>query len=196
MFSIRTISTSKHVLRNTRAFHSPFHLLGAVSPLTTPHSAYEKQAEHSPAPTTTHSGTQTYVVSEPDPLDRHYNVPSGAYPTTAPYQNFDAVAYDSSAEFANKSSTSSETAHPTLTNQVPTHEGGVGESASIRYGSAPGEMGSRGAGNGGLGLMDKEGTRAGKGGELPDVNPGPTDSDAVVEKNARLGVKEAWKQRK
>jgi hypothetical protein len=134
MFSIRTISRSKPSLRaaayiRTRSFHSPFHLLGAVSPLTTPQSLYEKQSEESPQPTTTHSGTQAYVVSEPDPLDKHYNVPTGAYPTTAPYQNFDATSSDASPESANKSSTSPK------------------------------------VGDGGLGLMNKEATRARNGGE-------------------------------
>jgi len=74
------------------------------------------------------------------------------------------------------------------------NESGVGESAAVRFGKAPGERG--GGGYGGLGLMDKDGTRPGKGGVLSDRNPGPTDSDAVVEKNSRLGVKDAWKTRK
>ena len=31
----------------------------------------------------------------------------------------------------------------------------------MRFGSSPGEMGKRGGGDGGLGLMDKEGTKEG-----------------------------------
>jgi hypothetical protein len=90
-------------------------------------------------------------VSEPDPLDKHHNVPTGAYPTTAPYESFDATSSDANAEVVNESS---ETANPTLSSKVE---------------------------DGGLGLTNKEDKRAGKGGELPDVNS---------------GSKQAWKQRK
>ena len=60
-----------------------------------------------------------------------------------------------------RSSSSSEVAYSVTTGRVPKHEGGVGESAAVRAGSSPGEMGKRGGGDGGLGLMDKEGTKEG-----------------------------------
>jgi len=97
------------------------------------------------------------------------------------------------------SSTSPDRAHSTLTQRVSQNESGVGESAGVRFAKAPGELGDRGGSYGGLGMMDKDGsggTKAGKGGVLSDRNPGPTDSDTVVERNSRLGVKEAWKTRK
>lgn len=74
----------------TRAFHSPFVVLNATNRLTTPTpttatSIYEKQDDASPEPHVSSSGTRTYVVSEPDPSNNPYEVPSGAYPTSAPY---------------------------------------------------------------------------------------------------------------
>lgn len=79
-----------------RFFHSPFTALNSTSsPLTKPPSDastasthYEKQDDHSPEPKMSHSGTQTYVVSEPDPAHAPYEVPSGAFSTSAPYANF------------------------------------------------------------------------------------------------------------
>jgi len=76
-------------------------------------------------------------VSEPDPLNKHYNVPTGAYPTTTPYP----IAHDASPGVVDKSF---ETAHSALNAK---------------------------AGDGGLGLTDKE-RRGGKDGESPDVNSG------------------------
>ncbi|KAG8213039.1 hypothetical protein J3R82DRAFT_11431 [Butyriboletus roseoflavus] len=75
-----------------RAFHSPF----VASPRrttpssSTPASIYEKQHDSSPEPHLSSSGTRTYVVSEPDPSNTPYEVPSGAYPTSAPYLNLGA----------------------------------------------------------------------------------------------------------
>jgi len=46
---------------------------------------YEKQDDSSSEPHLSSSGTRTYVVSEPDPSNTPYQVPSGAYPTSAPF---------------------------------------------------------------------------------------------------------------
>jgi len=45
-----------------------------------------------PDPHTSHSGTRTYVVSEPDVSHKPYQVPSGAYPISAPYIEFAGAA--------------------------------------------------------------------------------------------------------
>ncbi|KAG9315291.1 hypothetical protein JVU11DRAFT_4430 [Chiua virens] len=75
-----------------RAFHSPFVVLNAstrlTSPASTPTSMYEKQDDTSTEPHLSSSGTRTYVVSEPDPSNTPYEVPSGAYPTSSPYVNY------------------------------------------------------------------------------------------------------------
>ncbi len=71
------------------------------------------------------------------------------------------------------------------------HSGGVGSSAAVRFSSAPGQM-SEGS-NGGLGLMDKEGTQKGTG-ELADRNPQPDSS--VAAEYSKLGLDKAWKVRK
>lgn len=92
---------------------------------------YEKEPETSPEPFTTHSGARSYVVNEPDPADSKYEIPTGAYHSTAPYEKSKEAKYEGVKE---GSSTSSEAAHPVTTKQVPRHEGG---------------------------LMDKEGTKEG-----------------------------------
>ena len=125
---------------------------------------YEKELETSSEPFTTYSGTRSYVVNEPDPADSKYEIPTGAYHSTAPYEKLEEAKYEGyggEKGVRDGSSTSSEVAHPVTTKQVPRHEGGVGESAAVRSGSSPGEMGKRGGGDGGLGLMDKEGTKEG-----------------------------------
>ena len=72
-----------------RSFHSPYVVLRDSS-LTAPpppsSSMYEKQHDHSAEPFVTHGGTRTYVVSEPDASSKYYQVPSGAYPTSVPYE--------------------------------------------------------------------------------------------------------------
>ncbi|KAF8071990.1 hypothetical protein FPV67DRAFT_1483422 [Lyophyllum atratum] len=173
-----------------RSFHSPFAALGN-SPLTSPthphpSAVYEKQSDHSPEPL---SGTRTYVVSQPDVSSKFYEVPSGAYPTSSPYINF--AATEAPASGAQVSSTSSSPhAHEQTIRTVPTHPGGVGASAAVRYAKAPGHMGE--GSEGGLGLMDKEGT-------LPpqstptERNPQP-DGD-VAEEFSKKGL-DAWKDRK
>ncbi|KZT73606.1 hypothetical protein DAEQUDRAFT_683890 [Daedalea quercina L-15889] len=179
-----------------RAFHSPFKVL-ANSPLTSPpppsstvSPIYEKQQDHSPEPQRSHAGTQTYVVSEPDPSHTPYEVPSGAYPTSAPYQNF--AATEAPNQGAQRSSTSASYAHPTLTRKVPQNESGVMASAAVRHAEAPGEM--VGGSGGGLGLMDGKSTRSGEG-SLAERNPAP-DTPGVAEKWSKMGNANAWKDRK
>ena len=121
---------------------------------------YEKELETSSEPITTYSGTRSYVVNEPDPADSKYEIPTGAYHSTAPYEKSKEVEHEGHGA-REGSSSSSELAHPATTKRVPRHEGGAGESAAVRFGSSPGEMGQRGGGDGGLGLMDKEGTKEG-----------------------------------
>ena len=125
---------------------------------------YEKETETSPEPITTFSGTRSYVVNEPDPANSKYEIPTGAYHSTASYERSKEVKYEGyggEKGVKERSSSSSEVAHPVTTKRVPRHEGGVGESAAVRAGSSPGGMGERGGGDGGLGLMDKEGTQEG-----------------------------------
>lgn len=187
---------------STRAFHSPFGVLSndASSPLTSPppvHSAasqaYEKQDGHHPNhPVLSPSGQRTYVVSEPDPRATPYDVPYGAFPTSAPYVNFTPTEPPTPGP---RASTSPNLAHPTTTRAVPQNPSGVRESAAVRNSEAPGEMGERGGSNGGLGLMDAKTTKPGDLGELPSVNPQP-DAPGVAEKFSAMGVDHAWKARK
>jgi len=150
-----------------RSFHSPFVVLNsASSPLTSSPSPsstaslYEKQTDHSPEPRISSSGTRTYVVSEPDPSHAPYEVPSGAYPTSAPYVNFRSTTAPD-VHGAVNSSTSADTAHPRTTNTVPHNDSGIGESAAVRHAEAPGSMGQRGGSRGGLGLMEEATTKQG-----------------------------------
>lgn len=113
----------------TRSFHSPYVVLrDSRLPTATPlassavSSMNEKQHDHSAEPFLTHAGTRTYVVSQPDASSKHYQVPSGAYPTTAPYVSSAASEPDSQARSRD--------------------EGGTEESSAIRFGSDPAEMGS------------------------------------------------------
>jgi hypothetical protein len=91
---LRSMSTGSRLITSPsshRQFHSPFAVLKGDSPLTPPSSpssvssVYEKQHDSSPEPVHTPSGRRTYVVSEPDASSKYYEVPSGAYPTSAPY---------------------------------------------------------------------------------------------------------------
>lgn len=85
----------------TRAFHSPFTVLNRVSATPTskaaasttqpqpispevPSNAYEKQLDASPEPAGL-AGARMYVVSDPDPTNAPYAIPSGAYPVAAPF---------------------------------------------------------------------------------------------------------------
>lgn len=201
-------SVAKHVRtrtltagsRQTRAFHSPFAVLSQSTPSTPSHQPppasplYEKQAEHTAHPTLSPSGQRHYVVSEPDPRSTPYEVPYGAYPTSAPYQNYAAT---DAPKTSPRSSTSADLAHPVTTRaatQNPTGANdaeGIQESASVRFRSAPGQM--QDGGDGGLGLMDKATTKPGQG-ELAERNPQP-DAPGVAEKNSKAGVDNAWKIR-
>ncbi|KAH9902916.1 hypothetical protein C8Q73DRAFT_778029 [Cubamyces lactineus] len=190
-------NASRSVPSTSRAFHSPFAVL-STSPLTTPPpptslagSSYEKQVDHSPDPFMGAAGHRTYVVSQPDPANTPYQVPYGAYPTSAPYQNFTRTEAPV-PEGAQHASTAPGLAHP-ITQKVPRNESGVGESAALRYREAPGEMHARGGSYGGQGLADASSTQQGQG-ELPDVNPPPLFEHA--EKFSKAGVDNAWKERK
>ncbi|KAJ3480284.1 hypothetical protein NLI96_g8465 [Meripilus lineatus] len=187
---------------NSRAFHSPFAVLSSSSsssPLTSPPAPqsnissvfYEKQVDVSPEPHYSSSGQRMYVVSEPDPANTPYQVPSGAYPTSAPYVNF--APTDPPAQKP-RSSTSSSFAHPYLSRAAPQNESGVMESAAVRHREAPGELHQRGGSYGGLGLMDAATTTKGEG-ELASRNPQPDDAK-VAGKFSALGLEKAWKARK
>ncbi|KAI1797233.1 hypothetical protein LXA43DRAFT_969231 [Ganoderma leucocontextum] len=192
----RSLSAPSHA----RAFHSPFAMLTkSESPLTktpaptsTAAGIYERNIQYDAEPFVSGAGHRTYVVSTPDPANTPYEVPSGAYPTSAPYQNYTRTEapVPSGAQFA---STSTGFAHP-LTNRVPRNESGVRESAAIRFRDAPGEMHARGGSYGGKGLADPAGTQKGPGGELPDVNLPPLFENA--ERFSKAGVDNAWKERK
>ncbi|KAF9000716.1 hypothetical protein BDQ17DRAFT_1359421 [Cyathus striatus] len=182
----------------TRQFHSPFAVLGD-SPLTAPPSPtstvsalYEKQYDHPNEPFVSHSGTRTYVVSEPDASTKHYEVPSGAYPTSAPYVNFTPTEAPDTKGAQHSSTSSSVLAHQFTTRAAPQNRAGVGESSAVRYRSAPGEMGARGGGYGGQSLADPAGTTPGEG-QLADRNPPP--DGAAAEAFSRAGVDNAWKLR-
>jgi len=199
--TVLRVAAARHIanptiLRN-RAFHSPYTALDN-SPLTSPpkentiSSAYEKHYDH-PSEPVHHSGLRTYVVSEPDAHSRHYQVPAGAYPTSAPYVNFNSTNAPDITGRQYSSTAADPLAHETTTVAAPRNPSGVGESAAVRNASAPGVLGMRGGGYGGLGLMDNQGTALGTG-RLADRNPPPDGSAA--EKYSRAGVKEAWKLRK
>jgi len=203
MSSILRVSAKRQfaAAAGVRAFHSPFALLGQ-SPLTqSPSSSsslpppaarhYEKQYETTAEPYTSVSGQRTYVVSEPDASDKHYQVPAGAYPTSSPYIQF---ARTEAPEYSKDqiSSTSADLlAHPFTTRAAPQNPSGVGESAAIRHGEAPGAMGRRGGSYGGI-RMNKQGTQPGTG-KLGERNPQPDSS--VAEKYSKAGVQGAWKMR-
>ncbi len=126
----RSLSAPGHVALpsarqcQARAFHSPFAMLAKrePSPATKPpapvyHGIYEKNIQHDAEPFLSGAGHRTYVVSTPDPANTPYEVPSGAFPTSAPYQNYTRTEAPvrSGAQFA---SASTGFAHP-LTNRVP-----------------------------------------------------------------------------
>jgi len=146
---------------------------------------YEKAVEPTPEPVTSHSGSQTYVVSEPDPQDKRYKVPSGAYASTSPYES------QKPAESPNagpSSSSSTSPAHPKTTASAPHNESGIGSSSAVRFRSAHGEM--QDGSDGGLGLMDGK-TKNLKQDGLEERNMGPKG-----EEEGKMGLKEAWKHRK
>jgi len=98
---------------------------------------YEKELETSSEPVTTYSGTRSYVVNEPDPADSKYEIPTGAYHSTASYKKLEGVKYEGyggERGVREGSSSSSELAHPVTTKR---------------------------ARDGGSGSMDKEGTKEG-----------------------------------
>jgi len=179
----------------TRSFYSPFTVLSQNSHLTNPPASSSTVYDNHPESESSepdYTPRTVYVVSEPDPSDAPYAVPAGAYPTSAPYVNFPHTEAPD-ARGAPVSSTSPDRAHPTLTRRVPHNETGVGDSAAVRHGEAPGEMGRKGGGRGGTGMMDQASTKEGEG-ELAERNPPPIQE--VGEKYSKLGLDEAWKARK
>ncbi|KAF4613551.1 hypothetical protein D9613_007626 [Agrocybe pediades] len=197
-FVSRAVRATKNSI-GTRAFHSPFAVLG-TSPLTTPNTTkdisaqYEKQYDHPAEPLTSpNTGYRTYVVSEPDPANNRYKVPAGAYPTSSPYVNFTPTSAPDVVGAQYSSTSADLLAHGFTTRAARHHTGGVGESSTLRYKSAPGEMGAKGGGYGGAGLVDEAGSEEGVG-TLADRNP-PPDGEAA-EKFSKAGVDGAWKLRK
>jgi hypothetical protein len=117
---------------STRFFHSPYVVLRdsrLAHPLVSleASSMNEKQNDHSAEPFLTHAGTRTYVVSEPDATSKHYQVPSGAYPTSG---HVGSVPSESSS------------ARPTTMHTTTRNEDGIGESSAIRSESVPEESGN------------------------------------------------------
>ncbi|KAI0043247.1 hypothetical protein FA95DRAFT_1609550 [Auriscalpium vulgare] len=182
--SLRTAARAlaRPLRAHTRTFYSPF---AALSP--SPSTPGPSPLTTAPEPAPTEPTPTVYVVSEPHPSERPYDVPAGAYPTSAPYAPLAAAPAPDPAVSA---STSSTPAHPVLTRAAPAHDAGVGASAAVRFRSAPGAMGG---GDGGLGLMDQEGTRGGEG-ALAERNPPPIQD--VGEEIGKMGLREAWKARK
>ncbi|PPQ63914.1 hypothetical protein CVT24_010313 [Panaeolus cyanescens] len=137
--SVAKASTSTIAPKNSRAFHSPFAVLG-TSPLTSSTSSstssssyqaavehYAKNYEHPTEPIGTTRGLyRTYVVSEPDDSSRHYQVPAGAYPTSSPYINFASTSAPAPLLEEELSSTSSDQiAHTFTTRATRQHRGDV-----------------------------------------------------------------------
>ena len=90
-------ANTRRLIPSGRSFRTPFAVLGS-SPTTpsptTIASHYEKQYDHPPEPI----NSRTYVVSEPDASTKHYQVPAGAYPTSAPYTHFTADEHHTKRE--------------------------------------------------------------------------------------------------
>ncbi|KAF8223838.1 hypothetical protein L208DRAFT_1411247 [Tricholoma matsutake] len=201
----RTLSASYRLLSRSsysRQFHSPFVVLKDNSPLTSPPAStssasvspvYEKQFDSSPEPVHSPSGRRTYVVSEPDTSSKFYSVPSGAYPTSAPYVNFAPTEAPDTHGAQVSSTSSTPLAHKQTIRTVPQHKTGVGQSAAVRHAEAPSEMGKRGGSHGGLGLMDKKGTLPA---ELPGMESNPPPLGAVGEAFGRKGLDGAWNRRR
>ena len=191
MYTIRALSRRTFAARSlhtTRAaFSAPAQAAASAIEESTPPQTYAKQDVGTADP----QGT-TYVVSEPSATAGNHDVPPGPYPSSSPYVNFAGGVRGRSMD-APQSSTSSTPAHPATTTRVSMNESGVGESAAVRHREAPGEMGERRGGDGGLGLMDASGTKGGVNGELKDVNEAPIHN---VERKARLGNENAWKERR
>lgn len=96
----RRLGSAAAAAQPTRAFHSPFTVLNRISATSTPKAAsttqaqptstevpsnaYEKQLDASPEPAGL-AGARMYVVSDPDPTNAPYAIPSGAYPVAAPF---------------------------------------------------------------------------------------------------------------
>jgi len=127
----------------------------------------------------------TYVVAAagkdtavPVPDERihqpKYTIPPSAFPSSSSakmYEHFPAAGEEAVEEMRERqkwpSSTATTPAHPATTREglgraghLKKIEGGIGSSSAVRFRSAPGEM-SQG-GEGGLGLMEKDGGQGDK----------------------------------
>jgi hypothetical protein len=152
-----------------------------------------EQQPQDPSPSSVKPHPTGYVKAE-SPMKG--GAPPGAYPSSAFYTNYPDAAEPRRPLDSERSSTSSDPfRHPrtTSTEKISRNEAGVGESAAVRFREAPGEMGGRGGGDGGLGLMDEAGTRGGEGGREGNFAP---DDPRVTERWAKKGLKEAWKERR
>ncbi|KZP00330.1 hypothetical protein CALVIDRAFT_533341 [Calocera viscosa TUFC12733] len=133
-------------------------------------------------------GTTHYVVSEPEHRNTPYEVPSGAFPTSSPYDMYASTKKPQTTE--QPSSTSSTTAHPNTTQRVPTVNDTYpyGSSSSIRHTEAPGQM-AKGSDKG-VHLSEGVKVTPGAKGELASRNAWPS------EEQGKAGLNEAWKARK
>ena len=111
-----------------RSFHSPFTVLGN-SPVTSPPPTSKvppiDDQNWDPSFSSNHV-LRTYVVSH-DPSHTFYSVPSGAYPTSAPYVHFNATE-PANVHGAQASSITTTLAHTKTTRHgaAAPHEGGFG----------------------------------------------------------------------
>jgi hypothetical protein len=129
---------------------------------------------------TTKSTSYVHATTPSDPATRipddritppDHGVPPEAFPSSAMYTHHPEASQgmlEDLEDAAKRPSSSSATpAHPGNTRdgteragKLDTREDGVGWSSAVRHRSAPGEMAQ--GGDGGLGLMDSKGERAGK----------------------------------
>ncbi|KZT53669.1 hypothetical protein CALCODRAFT_511237 [Calocera cornea HHB12733] len=133
-------------------------------------------------------GTTHYVVSEPEHKNTPYDVPSGAFPTSSPYDMYASSKKPETSE--QPSSTSSTTAHPNTTQRVPKVDDTYpyGSSSAVRHNEAPGDM-AKGSDKG-VHLSEGVKVTPGAGGELASRNAWPS------EEQGKAGLDEAWKMRK
>ncbi|KAJ8502921.1 hypothetical protein ONZ45_g11312 [Pleurotus djamor] len=131
-----------------RAFHSPFAVLGSSSPLTSPplpsanaSSIYTKDGDE--ASYDAFINSKTYVVCQPDPSNTFHEVPSGAYPTSAPYVTWSSAEASEHTNGAALGSTNSNPFAQSSTRSARRNASGVGESAAVRNATSPGIMGTR-----------------------------------------------------
>jgi len=178
MAGVRTFNSASVVLAPAAAVHD-----AAVSSFHTLDHYAKDDHVYDPVP----AGTTHYVVSEPEHKNTPYDVPSGAFPTSSPYDHFTSAA---KPEHGQPSSTSSSAAHPNTTQRVPTTNDTYpyGSSSAVRHNEAPGQM-AKGSDKG-VHLAEGVKVTPGAGGELAGRNVWPS------EEQGKAGLDEAWKMRK